>query len=134
MSHTVIEALIEMAPQAIAIAIYLLVAILGWFLGAFVALLCQGWKIDLRPNDSAQRRATASTAPLLRVRCSRKLAVAAHWAPPAGARPITQLGLAATVLQLHQDDLGGAGTLVLRAMCLRFRYYDLPEVKPGWPC
>ena len=50
MPRTVLENLLVMEPQATAIGILILVAVLGLFLGACAYLLVTGWRIGKRHN------------------------------------------------------------------------------------
>ena len=62
MPCTVLENLLVMAPQATAIGILILVAVLGLFLGACAFLIVTGWKIDKRHNAALSRaRGTDAT-------------------------------------------------------------------------
>ena len=52
MPRTVLENLLVMAPQVIAIWILILLTVLGLFLGACAFLLVTGWRIDKRHKAS----------------------------------------------------------------------------------
>ena len=59
-SRTVLENLLVMAPQATAIGILILVAMLGLFLGACAFLFVTGWRIG-KVNTSVPPTTTGAT-------------------------------------------------------------------------